>query len=158
MAERAEYYISLFESGTIVYETETFVYPVHESFIGNWRFIFDIIGIVICRFVFFWAVSFDYYTIVDNIMGYGMLLPVFITSFIGIGLAVKNKHKRLIFMAGFILMTNIVQSFFEIDGGYRYRLPVLPFVLIFSSYCIYCLIKLYYEKKGRYIDENKITA
>ena len=149
LAERAKYYISLFESGTIVYETNTFIYPVHESFIGNWLFLFDIIGIVICRFIFFWAVSFDYYTIVDNLMGYGLLLPVFITSFIGIVFAIKNKHERLLSMVGFILMTNIIQSFFEIDGGYRYRLPVLPYVLILSSYCIYCIFKLYYKNQRK---------
>lgn len=148
LVSRVKYYISLFESGTIVYETKTFKYPVHEQFIGTPLFALDVIGIIFVRMIFFWVVSFEQFPIYEKILSYVFLLPLIITGFLGIIIAIKKKQNSLYFIIGFILTTNVVQSFFEIDGAHRYRLPVLPFMMIMSAYFLYLLAKKLYCKFG----------
>lgn len=46
----------------------------------------------------------------------------------------------------FILMTNLTQACFEIDGGLRYRMPVLPFMIVFSSYFVFTAARLFSER------------
>lgn len=131
---RVRYYIGLFESGTVVFETDTFVYPVH--FAGSPLFILDVLGIILCRLVFFWAIFFKRFPIYEKILNCLTLLPIVILGFTGAVMAIRKKERRLWPVIGFVALTNVIQSFFEIDGSHRYRMPVLPFMMLLSAWTI----------------------
>ncbi|ADU23484.1 glycosyltransferase family 39 protein [Ruminococcus albus] len=147
VVSRIKYYIGLFESGTIVYETNTFVYNADPSHFGKPIFALDILAIIALRAVFFWSVAFiRENSIFEVVMGYITFLPLIVTGFLGIITSFRKKNKELYSMFVFILMTNLTQACFEIDGGLRYRMPVLPFMIVFSSYFVFTAARLFSER------------
>ena len=153
LVSRIKYYIELFERGTIVYETNTFVYEADPSHFGKPIFALDILAIIALRAVFFWSVAFRNDSVYEAVLGYALFLPLVITGFLGIITAFRKKKRELYSLFVFILMTNIIQACFEIDGGFRYRMPVLPFMIVFSAYFVFTAARWYSERA-----ENKKTG
>ena len=153
VVSRIKYYIELFERGTIVYETNTFVYEADPSHFGKPIFALDILAIIALRAVFFWSVAFRNDSVYEAVLGYALFLPLVITGFLGIITAFRKKKRELYSLFVFILMTNIIQACFEIDGGFRYRMPVLPFMIVFSAYFVFTAARWYSERA-----ENKKTG
>jgi len=63
---------------------------------------------------------------------------IFGTGIIGITAAVKHKKKVLVIL-GFVVLFTLAGGLFRL--GYRFRMPVMPFFMLFTGY----VVSLYYE-------------
>lgn len=141
LTARLDYYFDLYKQGTIVFETKTFVYPVNSEHFGTAFFIVDIILIIICRFIFFWAMFFKSFDPVEKLLRGVSFSYLYITVLIGIYYLRKRKNYGAGFLMILILTTNIIQSFFEIDGAHRYRIPIIPWLIVIGAYGVRCAVK-----------------
>ena len=142
------YFVSLFEKGVVIRDREQF------NILVDWGLhpITSFLKILINRLVFFWAFFANQFSFSHKIFNLAYLGFLYFFSLAGFYKAFASKIKLnfLIFFANTIVFYWFFHSLTEIDHDWRYRLPVLPFLIILSSYGFYVFINFIYDRKKNF--------
>src|SRR3989344_1367938 len=114
------YFASLFERGVLVRDRASLVLPI------EWA---SPLNIIFLRLLLFWAPAISDFSLLHTLLNLITLLPIYIFGILGI----SKYSKRFILGISVIIVFWIFQSFTELDYDWRYRLPVLPALIIFAG-------------------------
>lgn len=131
-----KYFQSLFVDGIVIRDRPEYALNVqwdsgftfHNVVTFIWVFVNRLIG-----FWYIWTAAFSMPHILYNIL---TMVPMYIFGVLGMVMSYRNRaHQKIItFMIMVIGTYWVFQGITEIDYDWRYRLPVLPFVILFAAY------------------------
>lgn len=133
-----KYFQSLFVDGIVIRDRPEYTLHVqwdpgftsHNAITFIWVFVNRLIG-----FWYIWTAAFSKSHILYNIL---TMVPLYVFGLLGLVTSYrKGVHKKIItFMIMVIGTYWVFQGITEVDYDWRYRLPVLPFVILFAAYGI----------------------
>ena len=99
------------------------------------------------RLLAFWIVFSRNFHLLHIIISSLTLIPLYILGVSGMYCSLQDRRSRaLYFMVSIILSYWVFHVFTEVDYDWRYRLPVLPFLLLFASYAATLVLRNKYFK------------
>lgn len=139
LAPYFHYFASLFEKGIIVHDRHSLIMDVRWTPGLSIENVFTFSKLFAARLAAFWLPIVPEFSFGHKIISLLTFIPLLSLSFFGILQALRNitdplKQRFLFFMFSTILFFWIFQALTEVDYDWRYRLPVLPFLVIFASY------------------------
>lgn len=88
-------------------------------------------------------------------LSFGLIFSLAIISVLLIA-AQKGFNRQILFIIIFITLYSLILSFFFVNA--RFRLPIMPYIIILSSYSISFLVSEFYNKRIRLISVLAISA
>ena len=148
LAPYFDYFSSLFEKGILVRDRPTLTVAVEWLPGFNLPNILLFLKLFISKIFLFWSPIAPEFSFGHKVVSILTFTPLITLGFFGMlqGLANAhdpNKYRFIVFLSSIIIFFWIFQSFTEIDYDWRYRLPVLPFMVIFASYGFYTILEKY---------------
>ena len=155
------YFASLFDNGTIVRDRASLsINPHWDSGFSTWNI--AVFGeMVSLRLIAFWMPFIQEFSTAHKILNVFTLIPIFIFGTLGISYSLNgprtaSQSRNIIFFLSIILTFWIFQSFTEIDYDWRYRLPVLPFLIAFAAFGLTSSLTRYASLMGKTISSQVI--
>lgn len=140
------YFASLFENGVLVRDRIEFKLEVVWTSGLSLLNIFTFLKIFVSKLILFWSPFAVGFSLAHKIFNFLTFIPLIILGIIGMyySAAIKKplNSRFLFFLFSLIIIFWFFQALTEIDYDWRYRLPVLPFLLIFASYGLIKLTKI----------------
>lgn len=125
------YFSSLFERGIIVRDRPPFSIAPHWQAGITMTNIITFLEIVTLRLIAFWAVVIKQFSLAHNLLNIFTLFPLFLFGLIGL---LKSQKRSVAFLISPIIIFWIFQCLTEVDYDWRYRLPILPFIILFAGF------------------------
>lgn len=153
------YFASLFQEGILVRDRPALTLAVDWSG-GLLSDLFTFSKIFIARLGLFWVPIIPEFSLGHKLLSLITMVPVVILAPIGAYHAMKEGSDQLklrffSFLLATILFFWVFQSLSEIDYDWRYRLPVLPFMVIFASYGFVFLWRKLSLSKGKLASSSR---
>lgn len=123
------YFASLFERGVLVRDRTSLLLHVVWGPLFSVVNIYTFIKILFLRILLFWAPSIPDFSFAHTTLNILTLIPIYILGIFGI----SKYGKQHILGIAVIIIFWIFQSFTELDYDWRYRIPVLPALIIFAG-------------------------
>ncbi len=99
---------------------------------------FFILHLYIKRLIYFWAISLDGYSRLHSMANYLSLTPAYLVGFTSVVLAKHVKRFKSFYLFTLLIVIGywLFHTLTIIDYDFRYRITVLPFILILGSISI----------------------
>lgn len=123
------YFASLFERGVLVRDRASLLLHVTWASSLSFTNIYTFVKILFLRLVLFWAPAIPDFSFAHIMLNVLTLIPIYILGILGIS---KYGKRHMLGIASIIVFW-IFQSFTELDYDWRYRIPVLPILIIFAG-------------------------
>ncbi len=147
----AHYFVSLFQSGIIVRDRSEFIFPTYFTPELSFTNLFLFLQIFLAKLVSFWSPTAKKFSLSHIFLNLVTFIPLYIFGLIGIFKSLRNlpqdelAKKITLFSFSCLLSFWIFHSLTEIDFDWRYRMPALPFLIIFASFGLSSSLS-YFEK------------
>lgn len=130
------YFFSLFERGIVIRDRPDYILPAawDTGFSAHNLFLF--LNIFLHKLAAFWYVTVQDFSWAHKLLNIFTLVPLYCFGVLGY---IYNRKEQThiniyLFFLHVILFFWVFHALTEVDFDFRYRLPVLPFVLLFASY------------------------
>lgn len=148
-----KYFSDLYKNGIIITGMPEYDYYFIKGASGALVLTIHYIAITIYKAVMYWAVIIGRHSLAHKLLEIIMLVPLYIFSVIGIVKSLKQKNSYTKILIFVILAYNIFHALTEVDFDWRYRVPVLPFLIILASYGFSVLLFNFITKNKNNIKE-----
>lgn len=142
------YYQSLYHRGIIVRDRPELTIPTRWDTTLTWHNVGEFLKITKRRMIVFWYITAKGFSPAHSILNDLLLLPLYV----GAGVSLIQVLRRKIYQPIFWFLITIIisywlfQSVTEVDYDWRYRVPVLPFLILIASYGFSSIITKHYPK------------
>jgi 4-amino-4-deoxy-L-arabinose transferase-like glycosyltransferase len=145
------HYINQIKSGWVISGMPDHRIDISQDFDKNHlAMITGIASMVVRRWLAFWYIFVHEFSTVHKLINFAYLAPIYAFCITAIISSIRNKMlQKISFILAIALSFSVFHAFTEVDFDWRYRIPVLPGLIVLSSFGIYTFLKTMFRNNIR---------